>query len=614
VRRTIKIGWWIAAGVLLFTLPVDAQVQYGDLKMGLNGIISGGYSGNYGDLIGSSHNLAMGGSGNFSGSFYDPNFLNFSFAPYYDRSQANSGYQSISDASGFNLTSGIFSGSHFPGSITLAKAYNSQGVFAVPGLAGYSTFGNSSTLGLHWSELVPGLPTLSFGYQQGSNDYSVFGTKDTGNSHNHSFNLQSTYALEGFNLGAYYQQGASNSALPEVLGSSGSTQPQTQTTYSDNSGYGATVSHKIPFDGQILSSFNRSEINSNFLGYGFNGTIDTYDVSAGIQPTQKLHASFNADYSDNLAGQLYQSSNPTAAVILPTSQESHAMGLQGQASYNLLANLQTQVYVDRRTQYFLGENLGATSYGEGATYGRPLLGGSFSTSLFVIENTRDNSDEHTLGLSTSVGYNRRIGLWSFGGAFNYAQNVQTLLISYTTSYYNYSFNVRKKFNNRLVLSGGAGFTQSGLTAEPGTDSKSKSFSVGMGYGQWIALSGSYSKASGQGLLGGGGINSTPLPPVIPDSLLILYGGRSYSAAISSTPLRRFTISAGLSKSNSSTFNAGLGSQNSVEQVNTYFQYQFRKMNLTGGYSRLVQGFTAAGTPPSQLSSFSIGVSRWFNFF
>ena len=357
MRRTIKIGWWIAAGVLLFTLPVDAQVQYGDLKMGLNGIISGGYSGNYGDLIGSSHNLAMGGSGNFSGSFYDPNFLNFSFAPYYDRSQANSGYQSISDASGFNLTSGIFSGSQFPGSITLAKAYNSQGVFAVPGLAGYSTFGNSSTLGLHWSELVPGLPTLSFGYQQGSNDYSVFGTKDTGNSHNHSFNLQSTYALEGFNLGAYYQQGASNSALPEVLGSSGSTQPQTQTTYSDNSGYGATVSHKIPFDGQILSSFNRSEINSNFLGYGFNGTIDTYDVSAGIQPTQKLHASFNADYSDNLAGQLYQSSNPTAAVILPTSQESHAIGLQGQASYNLLANLQTQVYVDRRTQYFLGESL-----------------------------------------------------------------------------------------------------------------------------------------------------------------------------------------------------------------------------------------------------------------
>jgi hypothetical protein len=28
----------------------------------------------------------------------------------------------------------------------------------------------------------------------------------------------------------------------------------------------------------------------------------------------------------------------------------------------------------------------------------------------------------------------------------------------------------------------------------------------------------------------------------------------------------------------------------------------------------MQGFTAAGTPPSQVSSFSIGVSRWFNFF
>ena len=621
--RKLQVACWTMTGMLLFVLPLQAQVQYGDFKMNLNGIINAGYNGTYGDVISSAHSYGLGGNGNLTGSYYDPNFLNFDFAPYYNRSQANSNYQSISDASGFNLSSGIFDGSHFPGSINFAKAYNNQGFFAVPGLAGYSTFGNSSTFGLHWSELVPGLPTLSAGYQRGSSDYSIYGTQDTGNSHNHSFNLQSTYKIENFNLGAYYTQGASNSVVPEVL-TGGST--QTQESTSDYNGYGFNVSHPLPWHGQFLSSFNRTNVDSNFLGYKFNGTIDTIIATGGFQPTQKLHFSVTGNYTDNLTGQLYLASVPasqsvptsqvvpTSQIVSSSNQESHGIGLQGALSYNLLDNLQTQVYVDRRSQYYLGENFGATAYGAGASYGRSLFGGAFSASLFVTENTRDNSDERSLGLNTSASFSRRIGLWAFGGSFNYAQNVQTVLISYTTSYYNYSMNVRKKFHNRLVMSGSAGFSHSGFTMEPATVSGSKSFSAGMGYGQWIAVSGSYSKSSGQGLVGGNGINGVPLPPIIPDDLLIFYGGRSYSVAVSTTPIKRLTITAAYAKTNSSTFNAGVGSQNDFNQFNTYFQYQFRKMNVTGGYARLLQGFTATNLPPSMLSSFSIGVSRWFKFF
>jgi hypothetical protein len=44
------------------------------------------------------------------------------------------------------------------------------------------------------------------------------------------------------------------------------------------------------------------------------------------------------------------------------------------------------------------------------------------------------------------------------------------------------------------------------------------------------------------------------------------------------------------------------------------QYQFRKLNFDSGYSRLEQGFTGSGTGPEVVSSFYIGVSRWFNFF
>ena len=82
-------------------------------------------------------------------------------------------FQSISDASGVNLSTSIFSGSKFPGSVTYSKAYDSEGNYAVPGLANYVTHGNSDTFGTNWSENLPGVPSFSAGFQVGTSDYSV---------------------------------------------------------------------------------------------------------------------------------------------------------------------------------------------------------------------------------------------------------------------------------------------------------------------------------------------------------------------------------------------------------------------------------------------------------
>jgi hypothetical protein len=49
-------------------------------------------------------------------------------------------------------------------------------------------------------------------------------------------------------------------------------------------------------------------------------------------------------------------------------------------------------------------------------------------------------------------------------------------------------------------------------------------------------------------------------------------------------------------------------------INALFTYQVRKMYVTGGYSNIVQGFSVTGTAPENVSSFYIGISRWFNFF
>jgi len=593
-------------------MSAAGQVTVGEnLNMNLNGIVSAGYTGDYGNLTPSSHSMAFGGSSTLSGFYYNPNFVSFTVSPYVNQARDNSAFQSISNASGVTLESSIFGGSHFPGSISYAKAYNSEGNFAVPGVANYTTHGDSQTFGVNWAEMLPGMPSLSVYFQTGSNQYSIYGSNDNGTSDSRSYGLRSSYLLKGFNLSGYYSAGSGHSQIPQVLQNS-----QEQTSNSSNSGYGFTAGHALPLHGAFSSTFNSSKVNSDFDGYSFKGTIDTYTAAASFQPTNKFHFSVSTNYSDNLSGVLYQSIVNAGGVVpqLDQGQGSNSFDLLGNASYSILPNLQAQGTAERRQQSFLGKNFGADSYGGGIAYGRTLFGGSLNSALTLIDNTIDNSNENTLGFNSMINYTRRIDKWVMGGSFSYAQNVQTLLVTYMSSFYSYSGNVRRRFG-KLSWSASATFGKTGLTEQPGTTSSSESFSTGFSYSRWLTATGSYSKSSGNAIETGAGLTPTPIPsPVVPANLLLLYGGKSYSFGLSSNPTRRLTVTGSFSKANSNTELGGTGSANNTQQINTYFQYQFRKVWLTGGYSRLVQGFSASGTPPEKISAFYLGLSRWFNFF
>ncbi len=612
------------AGILIWLMPAVAQIQTGDLTMSANGNVSAGYGGGYGNFVQSSHNIDVGFDSILNGSYYSPNFLSFSLAPYYNRSSTNSSSQSISSASGLNFNSSIFAGSHFPGSVGYSENYNSAGTFNVPGSADLTTHGNSHNFNVNWSELIPDLPSLSVGFSKGGNNYSVYGLDQTGNTNSHTFNLRSAYRILGFNTSGYYSNSASDSTFPSLV--AGAVTEDRSTSHSSSYGFG--TGHIIPLRGMFSLSYNHTNLNSDYLGYHFNGGIDTTYVSAGIQPTNKLHLQATTGYNNNLTGTLFENTlNPGQATtptvpsitssgpsVVNTQTSSHSWDMQGGADYAFLPNLSGNVYAQRRVQSYLGLAFGANSYGGGLTYTRTVLGGSFSAFGSVSDNTRDHSDVNSLGFSAAAGYNRRLGAWAFGGNFSYAQNVQTLLISYTNSYYTYSGNVRRKFSNQVIWSLTAAGSRSGITAQPHSDSSSQSYGTGIGYGRWIGANASYSKSTGNGLLTAGGISPTPLPPIIPPELLILYGGKSYSFGLSSNPTRRFTVAASFSHANSNVFNGGIGSWNKSEQFGTSFHYQFRKMVFTGGYNRLLQGTNASPLGPENLSSFFIGVSRWFNFF
>lgn len=599
----------VAAGVLL-QLSLHAQLQLGETSTKGTGTLSSGYTATYGNMTGSSHGWTMGGAGTFSGSFHNPNFLSYNFSPYLNQSRANSNFQSISTASGLNLSANIFSGSRFPGSINYSKAYNSEGNYAIPGLANFVTHGNSDTFGVNWSENLEGKPSFSAGYQTGTSKYNVYGSNDNGSTAFHSVNLHSAYSWEGFNTGAFYSHGNAHSMVPQIVAG------QILHTRSSTNVYGVNSTHRLPLQGSATASFNRSNWDSSYLGYDSTGTIDTVNATAGVHPAKDFSFTVSTNYSDNLTGQLEQSVIASGGVIpgLNTNQTSNSFDVMAVATYTLLTSLQTSGYVERRAQTFLGNTYGVTSYGGDGVYTHKMLNGTINGAVNVMANHSDQSGADTIGFSGNESYSAVVLGWHVNESFGYAQNAQTLLVTYTNSFYNYSGSFRRSWG-RFNLGGGAGGSRTALTQQAGTSNSSQTYNATLGFGPLFTATGSYSKADGQALATGAGLVGVPIPtPVLPSDLVSLFGGKSYSWSASSNPARNLTLTAAYGKSSNNTLTNGISSANSNNQFNSLIQYQVRKLTFVSGYSRLQQGFSGAGTQPEIISSYYAGLSRWFNIF
>ncbi len=612
VRSAFRNIVWVMVAGWLLTLPAAGQLEIGGTTNRLNGTVSGGYTGDFGNEMSSDHSMTFGGSGTLSGSYYNPNFISYTISPYLNQGRANSSFQSITDASGVNATANIFAGSKFPGSINYSKSYNSEGNYSIPGAANYTTKGDSDGFGISWSELLQDWPSLSAVFQTTSNSYSIFGTNDNGSSNSKSISLRSSYLLRGFNMSGFFSDGDSSSEVPQIL--EGSSQSLTST--SDSRGYGFSVGHPLPLRGGFSATATRSDVGTNFAGYSYHGTIDTYTGSASFQPTNKFHFSVGSNYSDNLSGSLYQAVTSAGGLVTPPAQgSSNSFDLDGNASYSVMANMQVLASADRRQQTYLGQSYSADAYGGGISYWRLVWRGNFNVAASVTENTSSTSSAKELGFSTTVSYNKRFSDgWQAGVFGSYSQNVQTLLITYMSSFYSYGASVRRRWT-KFGWTAGANFASTGLSEQAGTTNSSQSYNSSVNYTNWIAVSGSFSKSNGNGIQTGAGLAATPTPqPVLNPTDLIIFNGNSFSFGLSSNPQRRLTLAATFAKSNSDSSILGMLSSNGMSQYNALFQYQVRKMSLNGGYSRLEQNFSTSTAPPARISSFYIGVSRWFNFF
>ena len=602
---------------LLFLLaipPAWAQLQIGDeVRMKAGGLFTTGYQGNYGDggEIQNSHGLDFGFNGNVTGSYYNPNFLSFNIVPYFNQSRADSDYQSLTGASGVTATANLFTGSHFPGSVSYRDDYNSTGTFGLDGQPNFTTHGHGQGFGVGWSALLPGLPTLSASYSQGSGSGTVYGTDQQSGSDTKLFNVRSTYAIEGFRLNSYYDHNTLHSVLPEFLAGE---QESVSDTSANDFGFGAN--RNLPFNVSFYTNYNRSEASTDFLGAQDSTssyTTSTETAGATFHPLQKLSLMTNESYTDNLSGYLSQNLVNGGIVQQPLNlgTGSNSLTFGGGATYQFTNSLSGQAQATYYDQRYFDKNYTGT-YISGTVYYARRLWNLFSFSGGVVESSNGQGN-NSVGLIGNINYFHRIAGWETSGSFSYAQNVQSLLITYTTSYYNYSARVHRRLGHGMAWIAGFSGSRSGLTNQPGSGNHSESYSSSFS-SRPFTLTGNYTKSSGESILTSTGLIPISPTPGVPVSNLVLYGGDGWGGGIAASPVRRLTISGTFSRALSNTISGSTESRNNTEIFNAQLQYHFRRIGLLSGYTRFTQGISASGVPPGTANSYFIGVSRWFDFF
>jgi len=487
---------------------------------------------------------------------------------------------------------------------------NSSGTFGLVGQPNFTTVGKGQGFGVNWSALIPNLPWVSVGYSQGDGSGTIYGTSEETSSTTRLFNLRSGYQIAGFRLNAFLDRNSLDSKFPQFLaGQSESIQDST----GHDVGFGAQ--HSLPLHGQFFANYDRASADTNYFSNAgqvsntSSYTDDIVNAGASFHPVPKLTLNVTENYTSNLNGYLSQSlsSNNAPVVGLSLGSGAHSSTVGGGATYQFTNFLSASTQATYYDQTYFGKSYTGTYVSGTVSYGKRLLD-MFTFSGSVIDS--DNGQgTNALGFIGNVNFFHRIKGWQTSGVFSYAQNVQSLLVTYTTSYYSYSANLHRRLPAGLQWTAAFNGTHSGLTNYQGTSSHSEGYSTALG-SRRFTLNGNYTQSNGISLLGASGFVPVSGTPGVND--FITFGGTSYGGGVSVTPLRRLLIAGSFSRAISNTIGQTV-SHNNTEIFNAQLQYHLRRIGLQAGYTRFTQGISAVGAPANTTSYF-VGISRWFDFF
>jgi hypothetical protein len=387
---------------------------------------------------------------------------------------------------------------------------------------------------------------------------------------------------------------------------------------SSSSSYGATVQHALPLAGTFGVQWNHLDYDyayADSYSAKSSGGSTVLNGNAAFHPTNRLGVSFIADYNDSLLGSVPAPALNGGAVLNMATLGSFRSELVGSdVYYQFFKNLGAHADITHEHQSFLGNSYDATQFFGSVNFNidRSLLKG-LSVSLGVVD-TAQQTENTGLGFVGTVNYTRKLAGWDVNSNFSYSQNVQTVMLVYTTSSYTYLGSVRRRLNDRTYFMAGYSGAHSGITANSGTSSSAQrvwTTFMHRGY----TLNAFYNKSNGEAILTTNGLVPIPgnLPPAVVGDFTS-YDSKGWGFNAGAMPTHRLTISAGFSKSNGHTIDPLLTTATANELINVTMQYRLRKIFLNSGYTRLRQSIVAPGTQPVDLTTYFIGLSRWFNFF
>ena len=603
----------LALGAML-AAPAWAQVEVGqNTSLSLSGDLGFGYDGEYGNQTGSSHGTSLNGDAVLQGYYYNPKFVSFFVDPIYNRSQANSGQGSITDASSINVGVNIFSGSHFPGSISFGEGFDSSGIYGfgtTPGLT--TTSGKSHSFGIGWAELIPGAPPLSVQYSQTASSNSIFATDQEDHTSTKSLNMFSNYKLAGWYLGGRFTNIRTHTELPSVITDEGS-----ETGDTDATAFSANANHKLPLRGSFGVGYTWSEFSGENNGTTLSGSNQMINATAAFAPTQRLTSSFELDYNSSLTGEIEQQLVGVGAVNpqvnLGTSGYSIAMSNFDNVA--LTKSLSAGFSVGHIQQEVYGETVSATHFSAIVNYRflKPLWG-----TVVVYAGVNDQANEggnQGAGLVAGANFSKQWSNFQLSGSFGYSQDTQTVLATQVTSNYTYMANAQRHLSRRLRWMAMFNGFHTGLGEVEGSSAHAENYGTNLVY-KMYNLGANYSHTSGTALLTGSGLVVPPgtILPTLPGNAYLLDTGSSYSISFTANPVRRLVISSSYTKTTNDSLAQTLNTNSSSSIIQAFTAYQFRKMEFTAGYTNLNQIVSQSGLPEASYSNFYVGLQRWFKAF
>lgn len=614
MRRDVQIAVTVAALVCLL-VPSRAQVTVGDnVNLNLSGNLNFGYNGAFGETVGDGHGIGVGGQGQLTGSYYNPNFLAFRLQPYYNRSQSNSDFQSITNSSGLVSQVDLFRGSHFPGSVFFGKSMDGTGQFGIPGLSGLTTHGGSRSYGITWSEDLPDWPTLTASYSSNAEHSEVFGSNSEDHSTVHIFNLQSFYTIDGFHLNGLYMRQTQAADFPGLV----TGELATTSSYSSNT-ISLQATHRIPLNGEWGGGVSHSTLGGeSFSGTqtsNNDGSNNQYNTGVSITPWSKFSFAFNTNYYTNVYATLQEQILQAGGIPLQFNQgwSTSALSLNAFAFYTVTSHISVTGNWGRQILYLPEGDRSVDRFGGSVNfnYAQPFLG-SFYFSVGAVDMASEQGNQGA-GLTGNVNYSKRINGWEFGAGFNYAQFVQTLLATYTTSNYKYDASVRRRWRSGLYWTGSYFGNHSGLTQIAGNSNRSEGVNTSILFKRY-SLNGTYTHSNGTSILTSHGL--VQVPSGIPPGVLsqeFQFGSKGFGFGATAV-VRRWVVNGSYSKSNGNAFGADLFNSFQSKSLNGRLQYRVRKMYFNAGFTRFQQTFGGLGTKPIDYNTFFVGFSRWFNVF